>query len=404
MNSDRPRLLMVLDHTPDPVDRGEKFRTRKVLEAVAQRFAVEMICIKRANENCPRALAESVGATVCWSKSVSRGTERLLRLMGMAMPVPNRAFFQKAIGLQAALARRTREFGLSLLENTYAYDPRMGKFRFVNDLMGIESEYYKSLAETVRGAGRRFYYKWEHSKIVAHEARVWNNARGNVFLSNYDRQCAANLGYAGRTAETVISQGIDFEDEMSVQVAPEQRSDLLFCGNLTQPRNTDPLIEFIPRIRAGIAEGRLPKDFRMLITGKGSPERLLRECDGKNIVHLGFVPLLVPYLVGTRCMYCYLPGGSGVKTKIVEGFGYGKPVICDELSAKALPELFSISPIQPVQSYEDAYRTLLGIEGIAAGALADVRKHAREHYSWTGLMRRFVTFLESIHPDCHGQT
>jgi len=155
----------------------------------------------------------------------------------------------------------------------------------------------------------------------------------------------------------------------------------------------DPLLAFIPYVARGIARGELPSDFKFRITGKGAPASLRDICDGKNVELLGFVPSLDDHLEGTKAVFCYLPGGSGVKTKIVEAFGFGKPVICDSLSAKALPALFERSGSSPVDSYEAAYQQLLGIsKGDIKGT--DIRAFVRANFGWAGLMDRFGDFLE----------
>lgn len=395
MSEERKRLLMVLDHTPEPVDRGEKFRTRKVVEALSRRFEVEVICLERDGDGSAAALADRIGVTLKWCRRISRNRERLLRLVGMATRLPCRAYFLKTIGLHAAVLQAAPAADLLLLESPYAFVDRFRRFRIVNDLHGIESEYYRSLAETVRDARRRLYCRWEHRKLLRHEAEIWNGAVGNIFLSEHDELCARRLGFKGGVASTVISQGIDFPDVKPQDTDRGCESDLFFCGNLTQPRNVDPLVTFIELIRSGIRKGEIPGSFKFRIAGKGAPNRLLELCDGRNFEYLGFLPTLNGHLRSTRAIFCYLPGGSGVKTKIVEAFGFGKAVICDSLSAKSLPDLFSRSGVKPAESYPEAYECLRQI--LNGGTIgADIQGHVRENYSWRGLMGRFVEFLELV--------
>jgi glycosyltransferase involved in cell wall biosynthesis len=391
----RARVSIVLDHVPDPVDRGEKFRTRKILEALVAHYDVGVVCLERRGDRPAAELAQQLGFRVEWSRRISRRREILVRMLGMATPLPCRHFFQKQVGLHAAMLKAASGSELVLLENPYAYVDRLRQFRVVNDLHGIESEYYRSLAETVRDTHRRVYYRWEHRKLLRHEAAVWNGAAGNIFLAEHDEQCARRLGFRGDVASTIISQGIDFPDMEPQGSDSGCESDLFFCGNLTQPRNVDPLVTFIELIRSGIRKGEIPGSFKFRIAGKGAPARLLELCDGNHFEYLGFLPSLDAHLRSTRAIFCYLPGGSGVKTKIVEAFGFGKSVICDSLSAKALPDLFVRSGAKPAESFPEAYeylRQILG--GNALGT--DIRAHVRDQYSWRGLMGRFVAFLESV--------
>ncbi len=385
---------MVLDHTPDPVDRGEKFRNRKVIEALTKRFDVRVVCLQRQGDSSARELALQLGFTLEWCKEVSKRREVFFRLLGMATPMPCRAYFLRHIGLHAAMLRVPAS-DLVLLESPYAWVEQLRRFRIVNDLHGIESEYYRSLSAVVRDSRRRLYYQWEHRKLIRHEARVWNGASGNIFLAEHDELCARRLGYRGDVPSAVISQGIDFP-AMEPQASDHGcESDLFFCGNLTQPRNVDPLVTFIELIRSGIRKGEISGSFKFRIAGKGAPARLMNLCDGKHFEYLGFIPSLDGHLRSTRAVFCYLPGGSGVKTKIVEAFGFGKAVICDSLSAKALPDLFARSGVKPAESYSEAYECLRRVLN-GSTAVADIQSHVRENYSWQGLMGRFVEFLESV--------
>lgn len=393
-------VLLVMDHTPDPVDRGEKFRTRKLVEYLSERFDLGVVCLEKAGDRSARALADRFGFRLVWNQKISRRREHLLRLLGMAARRPCRHYFQARVGLHSAMAEAMGRHDIVLLENPYAFIPALRERVFVNDLLGIESEYYRSLAATVRGLARRFYYRWEHQKIVRFEADVWNAASGNVFLAEHDRQNALGLGYHGRGAVTIIPQGVDFPGPRNRRAGADAASDLFFCGNLTQPRNVDPLLAFIPYLARGIAKGELPRDFKFRISGKGAPASLREICDGKNVELLGFVPSLDDYLDETKAVFCYLPGGSGVKTKIVEAFGFGKPVICDSLSAKALPGLFELSGSSPVDSYEAAYQQLLGISRGASKDM-DIQAFVRANFAWPALMARFGDFLEeSIRHGC----
>jgi hypothetical protein len=386
-------VLMVMDHTPDPVDRGEKFRTRRVLEALVQDFDVQVVCLEKEGDASIHALATKLGFKVAWSRHVSRHRERILRLLGMFTSLPSREFFCRWVGLQRAVSSAASEVDLVLLENAYSVGLPYRGAPIVNELHNIDSEYYRSLSATVSIPSRRLYYKWEHSKLVRHEREIWNLGSANVFLSEYDRACALELGIDEEIPHVVVPQGVDFPSEFVEQ--PEFVSHLFFCGNLSLPRNTDPLVHFIGLLQAGLAAGELPPDFKFRICGKGAPARLLALCDGEHFIYHGFVESLEPYLASTRAIFCYLPGGSGVKTKIVEAFGYGKVVLCDELSAKALPELFERSGTPVARSFEHAYKLF---RSIIDGKLAvtDIGRYVRESYSWTALMQHQMEFLKEI--------
>jgi glycosyltransferase involved in cell wall biosynthesis len=364
-----------------------------VLEALVQDFDVHVVCLEKHGDASIHALATELGFNVVWSRRVSQRHEQMLRLLGMFTSLPSREFFFRRVGLQRAVSLAASNVDIVLLENYYSIGRPYRGAPVINELHNIDSEYYRSLAETVTTPSRRLYYKWEHSKLVRHEREIWNLGSANIFLSEYDRACALELGLDAGIPHVVVPQGVDFPPEIVHQ--QELASHLFFCGNLGQPRNTDPLIRFIGLLRAGLAAGELPPDFKLRICGKGAPASLLALCDNEHFIYHGFVENLEPYLASTHAVLCYLPGGSGVKTKIVEAFGYGKVVVCDELSAKALPDLFERSGTPVACSYEHAYKLF---RSIIDGSLSvtDIGPYVRKSYSWMTLMRRQMDFLQEI--------
>jgi hypothetical protein len=268
----------------------------------------------------------------------------------------------------------------------------------VFDHQGIEHEYYRTSALRAASPFRRAYYTWEQNKVLEQERLVWRQGKGHVFLSEHDLRCAMKVGYVDDKLRCIVSQGIDFPDENAQESFASDKSyasDVLFCGNLTQPRNVDPLREFIQLARAKIEQGSFPREFKMRLFGKGAPPALVALCDGMNFEYHGFVPDLTPYLASTRVVFCYLPTGSGVKTKIVEAFGFGKAVLCDPLSAAALPNLFTMSSNPISNTMEEAVNhAQLFLRGEIV--TQNIEAFVRANYSWTALMRKFCDFMHLV--------
>jgi len=113
----------------------------------------------------------------------------------------------------------------------------------------------------------------------------------------------------------------------------EQRAGLVFIGGFQHPPNTDAVLwyaeEVLPHVRA-----RLPGVKTYVIGSRTTASIEALACD--DLVILGYVPDIAPYLASCRVSISPLRYGAGVKGKINTAMSHGLPVVATTASIEAM--------------------------------------------------------------------
>ena len=111
----------------------------------------------------------------------------------------------------------------------------------------------------------------------------------------------------------------------------EQRSDLLFVGNMAHTPNADAVHYFMREIYPRIHEA-MP-DVKVKIIGD-DPDGEIRGYDSAQVSVLGYVPVIEKFLERSRVFVAPLRFGAGIKGKIGEAMSYGLPVVTTSVGAE----------------------------------------------------------------------
>ena len=111
----------------------------------------------------------------------------------------------------------------------------------------------------------------------------------------------------------------------------EQRSDLLFVGNMAHSPNADAVHYFMREIYPRIHEA-MP-DIKVRIIG-ADPAGEIRGYDSQQVSVLGYVPVIESFLERSRVFVAPLRFGAGIKGKIGEAMSYGLPVVTTSIGAE----------------------------------------------------------------------
>jgi glycosyltransferase involved in cell wall biosynthesis len=122
--------------------------------------------------------------------------------------------------------------------------------------------------------------------------------------------------------------------EPIAEVAPwEGRRGILFVGGFQHPPNADAIRwyakEILPHVRA-----RLPGVKTYVIGSRATASIEALACD--DLVILGYVPDIAPYLASCRVSISPLRNGAGVKGKINTAMSHGVPVVATTPSIEAM--------------------------------------------------------------------
>jgi GT2 family glycosyltransferase len=121
---------------------------------------------------------------------------------------------------------------------------------------------------------------------------------------------------------------------LSASVTPwRERRDLVFIGGFRHPPNVDAMLwyvrDVVPHLRR-----RLPGVKTFVIGSEVTPS--VRALAADDVVVLGHVPDLEPYLQGCRLSVAPLRYGAGVKGKVNLAMSYGLPVVATSAAVEAM--------------------------------------------------------------------
>ncbi len=386
------KILWLINHFPYPPNRGDKIRDYHLIGIIAKDNIVDLVALRKKDDPSYEDLMAHTPLRQTFFKNVSRKQELLIRLISSVLLFPSQCGLLVAKGMKKLIkeAEKTHRYDVIITSKFYfaSVVPRKLLHKTVIDNHGIEYVYYHSLIRETKNIMVKAFYFMDSISIRIIEKRYLTRAAKCVFLSVQDYMYARQ-SYDVCTPHAICPQGITRERIPSAkQLDFENRDiDLIFVGNLTQSRNFDPLHSFL----IYLSRSREAGDIKIAIVGKGAPEKLRRLCVG-NVKYYGYVDDLDSLLLRSKYMFCYLPGGSGVKTKIIEGVVFGMKVICDKHSAGALPELVGNGAIV-VHSYRDIvaeinkerdnWESHIGVKIIEDGL------------TWDSIAKKYLDFISS---------
>lgn len=198
----------------------------------------------------------------------------------------------------------------------------------------IESERFKSVG------------KWWWKILWYYERFAYKKADYVWFKTNEDRNYAVANYKLSIDKTHIVPYGIEADAlptekevaDANLQVKniyeiPLSSKILLFNGTLNYKPNLDALYHILDDINPLLMEKHL--DYKIIICGKNLPLEMkeLKEYKDKNIIYAGFVEDIDLYFKACDVFLNPLLDGGGIKTKLVEALGFGKPSISSENGA-----------------------------------------------------------------------
>ena len=113
-----------------------------------------------------------------------------------------------------------------------------------------------------------------------------------------------------------------------------RRPTLLFVGTLDYLPNADAVDHFFTRILPLLREKF--SSVRVLVVGANPTPKILNLHNPPDVEVFGNVPDVAPYYADCDAVIVPLRAGSGTRIKILEAFGFGKPVVSTSAGAEGL--------------------------------------------------------------------
>ena len=375
------KILFLAPRHPFPAQRGDQSRVLHLVNELSKRANVTLVCF--GHGDLP---VDGVRHVAVRRSSLGAVRANLLH-PGPLMPLQTRLYLD--LGMARTVAAELDGGGYDVVHATTArlapYLPRnsSGIHRHL-DLIDALSVNMASRASAEHGF-KRTIFRTESALMRRFESAAVAAADSSSLVSEGDRRAAPGLE---RTE--VIPMGVDLH-RFPFRSPSDRPPVLLFFGNLGYFHNCEPARfvaqEVIPRVRAEVPDARLriagARPAKALLALKGLP--------GVDLV--GPVVDMAEELHTASVAVVPMFTGSGIKTKVLEAFSSGTPVVANALG---------------VQGVEGAEADIhyLGAEdaaGLAAACLTLIRDRGRaevlavagralveERYTWAAQAERLL--------------
>jgi polysaccharide biosynthesis protein PslH len=388
-----PRLsVLVLDEEiPYPLDSGKRIRTFNLLERLARRHSITLLCYGDST-NPGRAALESAGIRVelVGPLADERGARLYLRLFANLFSLyPFSVVKHYTQRFQKAFddLRGRQNWDLIQCEWTpYArFVPENLNIPLMISAHNVESQIWARRAAHSANPVERLFFRTQEWKMRWFERRALLRAAGSTAVTEEDARTMRDWRVPN---VTVVPNGVDL-DFYSQRSEPERDNEILALASLDWFPNVDSLryfhVEIFPLIRK-----QQPAAI-LRIVGRRPAESLRQEFSGiPGIDFIGEVENVRPYLDRAAVVVVPLRIGGGSRLKILEALAAKKAVVSTAVGAEGL-DLVPGEDIAIADSPAEFARSVCELLASSEprGRLSESgRRRVREKYGWDGIAQR----------------
>lgn len=203
-------------------------------------------------------------------------------------------------------------------------------------------------------------------------------------------------GYLQKDNVSVLPHGLDtvyFQPDPSIE--PEPFSIGFFGAYHHQP-NVDAVLHFVRDIFPLVKE-RVPAAHFYAI-GIHPPEELQRLNDRADVTVTGFVSDIRELLNKCRVVVAPLRLGLGMRVKMMEAMGMGKPVVATDLACAGFDAVDGqhVMIANTPETFSEAVCYLLQDRGCAERLGKEARKLVEEHFDFNAVGRRMEAIYQQV--------
>jgi polysaccharide biosynthesis protein PslH len=388
-----PRLnVLVLDEEiPYPLDSGKRIRTFNLLERLARRHSITLLCYG-AGAGAGRAALERAGIRVELVEPLAeeRGARLYLRLFAnLFSPYPFSVVKHYTTRFQQAFddLRARENWDLIQCEWTpYArFVPENLNIPLMISAHNVESQIWERRASHSSNPVEKLFFRTQEWKMRWFERRALRRAAASTAVTEDDARTMREWSVPN---VTVVPNGVDL-DFYSQRSEPEGANEILALASLDWFPNVDSLRYFRAEIFPLIREQRPAAMLR--IVGRRPAESLRQELSGiPGIDFIGEVENVRPYLDRAAVIVVPLRIGGGSRLKILEALAANKAVVSTTVGAEGLdlaPGEDLLVADSPGEFAQGVCELLASID--ARGRLGENgRRRVQEKYGWDGIAQR----------------
>ncbi len=400
------RILYLAQIVPYPLDAGARVRQYHMLQYLARRHEVTLVCFSRPGDRpasiehlrtlcrdvhtapmhrAPASEAVSLARSLIASQpfNIVRDDRRAMKLL--LSELVQRRPFDVIHADQLSMA----QYGLWARQQTPVTRP-------AKMVLDAHNAYYlipQRMADVARNPLMKLFLRREASLTARYESRVYRQFDDVLTVTNDDLASIRRLpGLNGRAPRfTTVPICID-ASAPPVARRPGSRG-LLMLGGLHWPPNADATRWFVADIWP-LVRAHAP-DARLFIVGARPPDdiRALGDCVGIRhpdqagdlpVVVTGYVDNATPFLEESAMLVVALRSGGGMRVKIVEALQWGVPIVTTRIGCEgiAVSDGHDVLIADDPQTFAQSAIRLLRDRAFADRLSANGRQLVAQKYDW----------------------
>ena len=367
----RPRILFLTHRFPYPPNRGDRIRSFRLLEALAEVADVDLISLYEQEPSEEyRSVLNNLCRQTCFIPWRPYG-----RWIKAAYSLAIGKSMTEGLFYSQRLYRAVRQWAsenqydrvVAFCSSMYPYTciPELSGVERIVDLVDVDSQKwfdYASVCQFPWSYWKKLIFLTEGRRLRRKEIEIATQSFRTLVVSQDEAQL-----YRGFCSDAVqnkiipISNGVD-TDFFSPDGAFPHESILkwrcVFVGALDYRANLDGIDWFLSRIWSDI-RSRFP-DLQLDLVGSqpGETARGFTRYPGVNLV--GPVPDVRPYLQRSEVVVIPLRVARGIQNKALEAMAMAKPVVATPMSLQGIDESVS----RYAYSYESAKDWIDGLSSV----------------------------------------
>ena len=387
----RHSVLCVWKRYPWPLQLGDNYRRLNIVKRLQGRFIFDLYCYDERDEVPPQ---------------IRSYFDRVI-----VRPVPTGPGMGKIQTLLAGLTQYEPTSSLSQAHRELSDLLQDGRYDIAIASLGVLRYLPRGVTAPIFGdiIDNDCFAVWRELRHSTSLTELISHSRGLAAAALYQRAYFRRLSAACYVSELDAAVSKRITPSLTHEVIPsgvdpaifrridgnQEPNSLVFEGNMSFPPNVDAACYFatdiFPLIRNVVSGAKL------YIVGK-DPAPSVRDLASAQIIVTGYVEDVPHWLSKAQVFVSPLRIGAGIKTKVLQAWAVGVPVVATSESTGGLrsvdgkniivrdgPEAFAQAVIELLRDPDKA--RAIGLEG---------RKTVECHYTWDHLAGRFGDTLERI--------
>jgi glycosyltransferase involved in cell wall biosynthesis len=332
---DRDAALFVAGDLPWPPDGGGRIATYRVLEAMAERFELDLVAIAdpvgppdlgRLTELCRSV--EVVSHPFTFGRHPIRQLAVAAASTVSHQPYRLRKFDSRRLSATIERLRASRPYAFIHHDQFGVAPYRSADLPSTFTHQNVESEIYRLGASQARDPLRRIWLAREQQKLAAAERSILGGFDEVFVLAAEDAALLADLGV---TRTSVLPMPAP---PLATPRTPPLEPTILSLGSMSWFGVTKGLLwfaaEVLPLVRAAVP------GVRWRIVGAHPNRRIRQLADQPGIEVLGHVTDLSPIVESTRLAIVPLSVAGGIRMKLLDFMAWRIPSVATSLASRGL--------------------------------------------------------------------